>query len=87
MRLSDAARESQETRGKELESALGVRNLALLGRLLGSVALKREESRGAHYRLDYPDQDDQNWRVVTRLTRGGNGRIEFATDPVKPHNL
>ena len=87
MRLSDAARKSQETRGKELESALGVRNLSLLGRLLGTVALKRQESRGAHYRLDYPDQDDQNWRVVTRLTRGEDGQMDFATEPVKPHDL
>jgi len=63
-----------------------VRNLALLGRLLGTAALKREESRGAHYRLDFPEQDDGNWRVVTRLQRGSGGAIEFQTDPVKNHD-
>ena len=41
--------------GQELESALSVRNLALLGRLLATAALQREESRGAHYRLDFPE--------------------------------
>lgn len=85
MRMSDAARKSEDVRGKELESALGVRNLSLLGGLLGSAALNREESRGAHYRLDFPSRDDQNWRVVTRVQLGGDGQIDFSTAPVKPH--
>jgi fumarate reductase (CoM/CoB) subunit A len=83
MRLSDEARETGKNRGEELESALSVRNLALLGRILATAALAREESRGAHYRLDFPDTDDANWRKVTRIHRGADGRIEFSTDPVK----
>ena len=86
MRLADDARSSDKIRGQELESALGVRNLALLGLLLGTAALKREESRGAHYRLDFPEQDDGHWRVVTRLHRGNGGGIDFQTDPVKNHD-
>ena len=34
-----------------------------------AAALHREESRGAHYRLDFPKTDDEKWRVVTRLER------------------
>jgi len=83
MRLDKTARSSDKVRGEELESALSVRNLALLGRLLASAALARTESRGAHFRLDYPDTDDAHWRVVTRLQLGANGAIEFHTDPVK----
>jgi fumarate reductase (CoM/CoB) subunit A len=83
MRLSDEARNSDRVRGQELESALSVWNLALLGRLLATVALARQESRGAHYRLDYPDRDDANWSVVTRLTLGTDGDIAFSTDPIK----
>jgi len=83
MRLAPAARDSDKVRGDELESALSVRNLALLGRILASAALARSESRGAHFRLDYPDTDDVRWRAVTRLQRGANGAIEFRTDPVK----
>jgi succinate dehydrogenase/fumarate reductase flavoprotein subunit len=86
MRLADEARSSAWSRGHELESALSVRNLALLGRLLATAALRREESRGAHYRLDYPDTDDGRWRVVTRLQPGAGGTIEFYTDPVKEHS-
>jgi len=85
MRLGSDAAKSDKVRGQELESALGVRNLALLGRLLGTAAIRREESRGAHYRLDYPEQDDKNWRVVTRLHMGQDGETNFQTAPVKSH--
>lgn len=83
MRIEPKARYSDKTRGEELESALSVRNLALLGRILAFAALQRTESRGAHFRLDYPEIDDQRWRVVTRLQLGANNAIEFYTDPAK----
>lgn len=83
MRLDEKARSSHKMLGEELESALSVRNLALLGRILATVALKRTESRGAHFRLDYPDTDNAHWRVVTRLQSGANGALLFHTDPVK----
>jgi succinate dehydrogenase/fumarate reductase flavoprotein subunit len=83
MRLADKARTSDHERGNELESALSVRNLALLGRILATAALRRTESRGAHFRLDFPDTDDVHWRVVTRLESGDAGAIEFHTDPAK----
>ena len=83
MRLDEKARNSDKIRGEEIESALSVRNLALLGRILAFAALRRTESRGAHFRLDYPETDEARWRVVTRLQLGGNGAIEFHTDPVK----
>ena len=83
MRLSPEARHSDQARGQDLESALSVKNLALLGKLLATAALKREESRGAHFRLDFPETDDDNWRAVTRLEPGADGGIEFHTDVVK----
>ncbi|HZR42473.1 MAG TPA: succinate dehydrogenase flavoprotein subunit [Ktedonobacteraceae bacterium] len=33
-------------------------------------ALARQESRGAHYRLDYPKRDDENWLKHTLAYRG-----------------
>jgi fumarate reductase (CoM/CoB) subunit A len=83
MRLDAKARTSEKVRGEELESALSVRNLALLGRILATAALARTESRGAHFRLDHQETDDARWRVVTRLQPGAGGTIEFHTDPVK----
>jgi len=83
MRIDPKARGSNKIRGEELESALSVRNLALLGRILAFAALRRTESRGAHFRLDHPDTDDLRWRLVTRLQLGANNAIEFYTDPIK----
>ncbi|MBT7956660.1 MAG: FAD-binding protein [Rhodospirillaceae bacterium] len=82
MRLSDEAHSSAKALGQELESALSIKNLSLLGRLLGTATLNRQESRGAHFRLDFQDTDDANWRVVTRLEQGDDGGgISFSTDP------
>ena len=85
MRLDDGARTSEKTKGQELESALSVRNLALLGKLLATAALNREESRGAHFRLDYPETDEANCSFVTRLAHGADGGILFDTDPLKTY--
>ena len=39
------------------------RNLLTVARLIARAALRREESRGGHYRADFPARDDQRWRV------------------------
>jgi L-aspartate oxidase len=36
-------------------------NLLLAGLLVARSALAREESRGAHYRMEYPDHDDKKF--------------------------
>jgi L-aspartate oxidase len=39
------------------------RNLAMVARLVARAALRREESRGAHYREDFQERDDVRCRV------------------------
>ena len=46
-----------------------LRNLCTVARLIVDAALARQESRGLHYSLDYPDTDDENWRRETVLRR------------------
>ena len=44
-------------------------NLLDIAYLILQSALFRNESRGGHYRLDYP-QTDPNWQVHTIVTQG-----------------
>lgn len=50
--------------------------------IIARGALRRTESRGAHYRLDYPRRDDQYWLCHTFAGRGENGP-EFTAGPLK----
>ncbi len=45
-------------------------NLVTVARLIARAALRRLESRGAHYRADFPEHDDLHWKahVVDGLT-------------------
>lgn len=45
-------------------------NLLLAGRLMAEAALVREESRGAHYRTDFPEARAE-WRRHITFRRDG----------------
>jgi L-aspartate oxidase len=38
-------------------------NLITVARLIARAALRREESRGGHFRADFPARDDLHWKV------------------------
>ena len=47
-----------------------LRNITAVARLIIESAKSRQESRGLHYNLDYPDRDDANWIRDTIVWRG-----------------
>lgn len=53
---------------------LSLRNMALLGQAIAKAAKERKESRGAHYRSDYPEINDDEWRanIVVKMDDQGN---------------
>jgi L-aspartate oxidase len=71
-RLTDASREALWRHAGLVRDGAGLRSLLddphPLVRLIAACALAREESRGAHQRLDFPDRDPalDNRHVITR---------------------
>jgi len=51
-------------------------NMLQLARVIAQGAGMRDESRGAHYKPDFPDRDDKNWLKTTKAT--------FAPDADEP---
>ena len=60
-------------------TALDLRSLIDVSRLVALSAQMREESRGAHFRLDFPQQRDDYGLFNTFLRRGAKGRPETYT--------
>lgn len=42
--------------------AMEMMNLYILGKITAKAALVRRESRGGHFRRDYPERDDKQWQ-------------------------
>ena len=53
-----------------------------LSEVTAGAALRRTESRGAHYRMDYPQRDDVNWLNHTLIRRGKEGRPVYESGRV-----
>src|SRR5437588_4621842 len=51
-------------------------NMLQLSRVIAQGAAMRDESRGAHYKPDFPERDDKNWLKTTKAT--------FAPDADEP---
>jgi succinate dehydrogenase / fumarate reductase flavoprotein subunit len=51
-------------------------NMLQLSRVIAQGAGRRDESRGAHYKPDFPERDDKNWLKTTKAY--------FATDADEP---
>ena len=56
-------------------------NMLQLSRVIAQGALMRNESRGAHYKPDFPTRDDANWLKTTRA-KWCSGEIHLTYDPV-----
>jgi succinate dehydrogenase/fumarate reductase flavoprotein subunit len=68
------------------QQALDIRNMLLASELIARSALMREDSRGAHYREDFPNTDQTNWLRNIYSARNGDGP-RLWTEPVKLSKL
>jgi len=63
----------------DLLAALETEHLLTFAELIVVGALARTESRGAHFRTDFPKRDDEQWMKHTLAFRNGDGgpRLEY----------
>jgi succinate dehydrogenase flavoprotein subunit len=58
-------------------------NMLQLSRVIAQGARMRDESRGAHYKPDFPDRDDKNWLKTTKAYFAPDGdEPKFEFEPV-----
>ena len=57
-------------------------NMLDVATVVTECALLREESRGAHFREDYPERDDENWLKHT-VAEGCDGKLNLNAEPVR----
>jgi succinate dehydrogenase / fumarate reductase flavoprotein subunit len=77
MNLSDRTKWSNQT----LSFARELYNMLILARVITLGALARNESRGAHYKPDFPERNDADWLKTTRA-KWVNGQINLTYEAV-----
>jgi fumarate reductase (CoM/CoB) subunit A len=65
----------------ELTNAIKLGNMLLVSEMVVRSALLRNESRGAHYRSDYPEENNKEWLRNIVISKR-NGEMTLSTVPV-----
>jgi succinate dehydrogenase / fumarate reductase flavoprotein subunit len=65
-------------------TALDVPNLLTVAEAVTRAAIERRESRGGHFREDYPDKDPAWGKANIVIRKGGDGRMQLAREPIPP---
>jgi succinate dehydrogenase / fumarate reductase flavoprotein subunit len=71
------------------DEALSLRSLLITAEVVARAALIREESRGAHYRVDFEGERDEwlKYNIVSRLGKDGRMEVEKILRPQGPPQL
>jgi succinate dehydrogenase / fumarate reductase flavoprotein subunit len=65
-------------------TALDLRNLLTVSEAIARSALERKESRGGHFREDYPDKSGELGAVNVMVKQGAGGVMQLARVPIPP---
>jgi succinate dehydrogenase / fumarate reductase flavoprotein subunit len=63
-------------------TALDLENLLTVSEAVALAAIERKESRGAHFREDYPGKDAAWGKITLVLRKGRNGEMELLREPL-----
>lgn len=61
----------------ELRLAHETKNMIISAEMKLKASIMRTESRCSHYRLDYPEMDDENWQAWINIFKGEDGEMQF----------
>ncbi len=65
-------------------TALDLHNLLTVAEIVTRAALERKESRGAHFRDDFPAKDEQAGKFNIVARKGHNGEVQLTHEPIPP---
>ena len=65
-------------------TALDLRNLLTVAEIITRAALERKESRGAHFRDDFPAKDEQFGKFNIVVRKGNDGEVQLKREPIVP---
>ena len=67
----------------ELRLAHETANMVLNAETKLRASLMRTESRGSHYREDYPNRNDDEWLAWIKIHSGEDGRMALTKHPIE----
>src|SRR5437867_1102130 len=84
--LNERARKVSVTGNREYNpgwhTALDLRNLLTVSEIVARAALERKESRGGHFRDDFPNKDPAYGKFNIVIRRGPNGEMQVTREPI-----
>ena len=88
-RASRSAAEGHREYNPGWHTALDLSNLLTVSRAIALSAIERKESRGGHFREDFPDKDAAAGKYNIIVSKGGDGRMQISreTIPAMPAEL
>jgi succinate dehydrogenase / fumarate reductase flavoprotein subunit len=63
-------------------TTIDLKNLLTVSEAITRAALERKESRGAQFRDDYPDKNDQFATVNTMIAKAADGSMQVRLEPL-----
>ena len=63
-------------------TALDLHNLLTVSEAVARAAAQRQESRGAHFREDYPEKDEEWGKTSLVVKKGSDGEMDLSREPV-----
>jgi len=84
--LKERARKVSVTGNREYNpgwhTALDLQNLLIVSEIVARAALERKESRGGHFRDDFPEKDPSYGKFNIVIRRGPNGEMQVTREPL-----